>query len=842
MAQSGNVAAQQAEVAGKEPIWNQEELRRLIECTGDASFVLEASGRAISVHWGTLGYGRLPADGLAENDYRRHIVHPDDLEAHRETMARCLAAGAAFALEERMRDRDGKYRWFLIRYRPFPDEQGAPHRWYVSAVDIDGRRQTEALRSAEKQALEMVADGSTLEAVLDHLCGAIDAQIAPSVATILLMDADGKKLWPTAGPLVRPEWRRAISPLPVSEEVGLCGTAAYRKERVVVANIATEPTFREEYRQAALRNGILAAWSEPILTKAGDVLGTFAIYSSDSRVPGASDLALIEDAGRIARIAIERQRAHAALAMAQSELESERDRLRLLLEVQGSLVSNLDLRGLLMGLAGGLRRVTECDFIGLSVPGESEKFLRQHFAHYFGDPGNIREGMAVPIHGSASGKAFRTRALVCLDDPDANRPDPAIYGSPEGAEFYRFLLSEGVPAGYFLPLCRGETVIGVLQLTKYAGKALKPQAAQFLTGLASQLSTAVSNALEHESVVASREQLAREQVYLREEIVRSSMFEEIVGSSQALRRILDQVSRVAPTDSTVLIQGETGTGKELLARAIHSRSRRASRPFVRMNCAAIPPALIASELFGHEKGAFTGALQRRVGRFESADGGTIFLDEVGEIPQETQIALLRVLQEREFERVGGCQTIRVDVRVLAATNRDLQRAVEAGQFRRDLFYRLNVFPLAVPPLRDRGDDIPLLVEYLVDRYAKQMGKQIGSISRRTLEAFQGYDWPGNIRELQNVIERAVILCDGPTFSVDPTWLGAGRKPGTPGGERTDPFDEQERLLIETALREADGRISGPAGAATKLGIPRQTLESKMKKLGIDRYPFKRPVL
>ncbi|HEY3615310.1 MAG TPA: sigma 54-interacting transcriptional regulator, partial [Candidatus Sulfotelmatobacter sp.] len=330
-----------------------------------------------------------------------------------------------------------------------------------------------------------------------------------------------------------------------------------------------------------------------------------------------------------------------------------------------------------------------------------------------------------------------------------------------------------------------------------------------------------------------------ENVALREEIERSSMFEEIVGSSEALRRVLGQVSKVAPTDSTVLISGETGTGKELIARAIHSRSNRPSRAFIRVNCAAISPSLIASELFGHERGSFTGATQRRLGRFESADGGTIFLDEVGEIPPETQVALLRVLQEREFERVGGNQTVQVDVRVLAATNKDLRSAVAEGAFRQDLFYRLNVFPIQVPSLRDRVDDIPLLVEYLVDRYAKKAGKRIRSVSKDTLILFQKYDWPGNIRELQNVVERAVILCDGEVFCVDPSWLvPASPNPNTPTIPLVSDLAEREKAMIENALREAKGLISGPTGAAAKLGIPRQTLESKIRKLGINRHRFR----
>jgi formate hydrogenlyase transcriptional activator len=330
-----------------------------------------------------------------------------------------------------------------------------------------------------------------------------------------------------------------------------------------------------------------------------------------------------------------------------------------------------------------------------------------------------------------------------------------------------------------------------------------------------------------------------ENIALREEIVRSSMFEEIVGSSEALRKVLGQVSKVASTDSTVLILGETGTGKELVARAIHNRSGRSARAFIRVNCAAIPPSLVASELFGHEKGSFTGALQRRLGRFESADGGTIFLDEIGELPPETQIALLRVLQEREFERVGGSQTISVDVRVLAATNRDLSAAVAEGTFRQDLFYRLNVFPIRLPALRERVDDIQLLVEYLIDRYARKTGKKIRTITKDTLDLFQAYDWPGNIRELQNVIERAVIVCDGETFSVDETWLTrADRKLGVPGVSLIANLVEREKEMIESALRSAAGVIGGPGGAAAKLGIPRQTLESKLRKLGINRHRFK----
>ncbi len=337
----------------------------------------------------------------------------------------------------------------------------------------------------------------------------------------------------------------------------------------------------------------------------------------------------------------------------------------------------------------------------------------------------------------------------------------------------------------------------------------------------------------------TEERLRNENIVLREEIDRTSMFEEVVGSSRPMRQVVKQVEKVAPSDSTVLILGETGTGKELVARALHRRSKRATRVFVRVNCAAIPQSLIASELFGHEKGAFTGALQRRLGRFEAADGGTIFLDEIGELPMETQISLLRVLQEREFERVGSNHSVKVDVRLIAATNRDLPAAVAKGIFRQDLYYRLNVFPIAVPPLRERAEDIPLLVQYFIGRFAKAAGKNIRNIDKQTLEQLRAYHWHGNIRELQNVVERAVILSEGDTFAVDASWLKLEPTDSERPQKGLSALADQEIEMIEAALAESHGRIAGPSGAAAKLGIPRQTLESKIKRLGIDRYGQKR---
>ena len=341
----------------------------------------------------------------------------------------------------------------------------------------------------------------------------------------------------------------------------------------------------------------------------------------------------------------------------------------------------------------------------------------------------------------------------------------------------------------------------------------------------------------------SKERFKHDNVAPREEVDKASMFEEIVGTSAGLRSTLSLVSKVAPTNATVLVTGETGTGKELVARAIHQRSDRASRAFISVNCATFAPSLISSELFGHEKGAFTGATQRRLGRFELADGGTIFLDEVGELPTDTQVALLRVLQEREVERVGGTQSIKLDVRVIAATNRDLNTAVSSGSFRRDLFYRLQVFPIEIPPLRERREDIALLVKYFIARYSRKARKNIRHVSHQTLELLQSYAWPGNIRELQNVIERSVILCETETFSIDESWLPQQPQPfltSKPKSQIELPrrLEEQERKIIEEALTASRGRVFGTTGAATKLGIPRSTLESKIRSLKINKNRFK----
>src|SRR5262245_58519989 len=401
------------------------------------------------------------------------------------------------------------------------------------------------------------------------------------------------------------------------------------------------------------------------------------------------------------------------------------------------------------------------------------------------------------------------------------------------------LLYYGVHSYISLPLLKRGELLGAVDFISFETRNFHSDEVQLLQDVSEIVSIAVSNALAFEEIKALKEHLQAENRLLQDEIVQRSIFEEIVGSSQSLRKVLTSIDRVAPTDSTVLITGETGTGKELVAHAIHRRSPRSGRALVKVNCAALPAELIASELFGHEKGAFTGALQQRIGRFETANGGTIFLDEIGELSAEMQISLLRVLQEKEFERVGGNKTIHTDVRVIAATNRDLARRVTENHFRMDLFYRLNVFPVHVPSLRERADDIPILVDYFVSQFARRMGKRIRQVERRTLDALQAYAWPGNIRELQNLIERGVILAEGETFHLESGMLPQLlRTDGVVAVREPAPTRDGQRAEIEAVLRETRGRISGPAGAAARLGMPASTLESKIRTLKINKHLFR----
>jgi formate hydrogenlyase transcriptional activator len=515
--------------------------------------------------------------------------------------------------------------------------------------------------------------------------------------------------------------------------------------------------------------------------------------------------------------------------------QREKDRLALLLDLTNTLVANLELRDLLRAITASVRRVMRCDAVGVLVPEAAGHQLRLYALDFPSSKGIVPEESLVPIDGSLAGQVFRTGKPVVLD-----RLDPAQV-SPEQ---YRRSAGEGLQSSCLLPLISRHRCLGVLGLGRQPEYAFRQEEVAFLTQVASQVAIAVENALAYGQIAALKDQLAQEKLYLEEEIRSELSFEDIVGHSAALRRVLHQVEIVAPTEATVLITGETGTGKELIARAIHHLSARRQHAFVKLNCAAIPTGLLESELFGYEKGAFTGAVAQRMGRFELANHGTIFLDEIGEIPLEVQPKLLRVLQDQEFERLGSPRTLRTDARLIAATNRDLTAMVEAQTFRADLFYRVNVFPVQVPPLRERPDDIPLLVRHFVQQFARRMHKTIETIPADTMQALLQYPWPGNIRELQNILERAVILSPGPVLQVPRTDL-IPRAPETlpMTHETRDParhtplrsvLEETERLRILRALEETKWVVAGPHGAAVRLGMKRSTLQFRMQKLGISR--------
>ena len=516
---------------------------------------------------------------------------------------------------------------------------------------------------------------------------------------------------------------------------------------------------------------------------------------------------------------------HAQEAQAlQQQLTREHDRLHLLLEVNNSVVSHLDLRQLFQAISATLRRVMLCDYVGLALSDAASHQLRLYALDFPAGHGFLQEDMLLPMEESASGKVFQTGKPLVLSGP-------AWFDS----EIYRVGAVEGFQSGCFLPLISRNRVLGVLQLTRFQEQAFTQDDVEFLSQVASQVAIAVENALDYRQVTESRERLAEEKRYLQGEIRTAHHFEEIIGESAALTQVLTQVEVVAPTDATVLIQGETGTGKELIARAIHQRSARHDHSFVKVNCAAIPLGLLESELFGHERGAFTGAIAQKIGRFELAHQGTLFLDEIGDIPLELQPKLLRVLQEQEFERLGSTRTRRVDVRLVAATNRELAPLVETGKFREDLYYRLNVFPVTVPPLRERTEDMPLLVRHFVHTYARRMRKRIDTIPADALEALASYPWPGNVRELQNVIERAVILTPDTVLRLPPAEWQRSRSVREPSTSR-DTLEDVEREHILQVLRDTKWVIGGPHGAAARLGLPRSTLLYRIEKLGIPRRP------
>ena len=521
----------------------------------------------------------------------------------------------------------------------------------------------------------------------------------------------------------------------------------------------------------------------------------------------------------------------------QASLQRQNERLQLLLNLTSRITSNLDLREVLRAISANFREVMRCDGAGVWLPGEGAGTFKLYAFDAPVSKGFAKEEVIITLpEDDPARRAFETmKPMVATVDE---------IGWPGGGEGYRLAAAESVKSACFIPLVNRGRALGDLMIVRLTEGTFTAEDVDFLSQAAGQIAIAIENALAYREISELKDKLAQEKLYLEEEIRSEMNFAEIVGKSSALRKVLKRVETVAPTDSTVLIYGETGAGKELIARAIHDLSPRKSKAFVKLNCAAIPTGLLESELFGHERGAFTGAIAQRIGRFEVANGGTIFLDEIGEIPLELQTKLLRVLQEREFERLGSSRTLRTDARLIAATNRDLEAMVAEQKFRSDLFFRLNVFPIQVPPLRERHGDIPLLVRHFAQQFSKRMNKTIDTISSATMEALSRYHWPGNIRELQNVIERAVITSTGLVLKVDVADLKIskpsspaekGSAQGSTNGGLRDTLEETERQQILKALKQSNWVVAGPKGAAAKLGMKRSTLQLRMSKLGISRH-------
>jgi formate hydrogenlyase transcriptional activator len=726
---------------------DEDELRRIIDLIPHHIVVLDADGTAIFVNQQVLEYTGLSIDEVRAGNFRERAFHPEDVERLRKERNKSLAGGIPFQNEQRVLGRDGKYRWFLIRYNPLLDESGRATRWYCTATDIEDRKQAEdELRRSEESLHEAQKLSHTGSWKYDLLKGAI--VLTPEMARIF-----GEPLTYDGGWSTDYFFSRFH---PEDHE---------RTKIIFQVSVERKTDFQFDYRIVLPDGRIrhLHTVGHPITKGSGELTEFFGTTV---------------DVTENWEARAELERALEELKQAEEKLRRDERELRRIVEVMPSMVTVHE--------AGGTpiyANQNVLDYTGLTI----DELLRPDVFSCLVHPDDL------------------TR-LVNLFQTDLSRGIPfEIEWRVRGKDGqYRWFLVRYNP----FPDEQG-------RVTRW-----------------------YSTGTDIEERKRTEERTRNENLALREQVDRDSMFEDIVGSSEALRKVLRQVSKVAPTDSTVLILGETGTGKELVARAIHKRSTRSERAFIGVNCAAIPPSLIASELFGHEKGAFTGAMQQRVGRFESANGGTIFLDEVGDLPQDIQIALLRVLQEREIERVGSNRAIPLDVRVLAATHRDLDALVAEGKFREDLLYRLSVVPIEIPSLRERADDVPVLVDYFIARFGKKAGKRFRTIEKRTAELLATYQWPGNVRELQNVIERAVILNEGDIFGVDETWLK--RQPPRSAGPTvaSGALQRQAKEMIEAALAESGGRVSGPDGAAAKLGLPRPTLDARIKRLGIDKYRFK----
>ena len=856
---------------------SERNLAAIINTIPTTAWTARPDGYCDFLNQGWLDYTGLTAE-KAQGWGWAEAIHPDDRKRLIEQWHSCLASGTPVDTEARTRRFDNSYRWFLIRANPLKDESGNILKWYGTNIDIEDRKRGEEdLRARELSWRQIVDNIPGLVATM----GAMGEVEFLNRQTLEFFGKTNEELknWALTDAIHPDDLPRIIEARIKSIEQGHIYDVEHRCRRadgvyrwfqvrglpvrdtenkitawyLLLTDIDDRKRAEEKLRQ-----------SEKELRTIADTIRQFiVVLAPDGTTLYVNQVALdltgytkdqLDEQGFWARVVhpddVNRLR------------DERRDRL-----LRG-VPFDLEFRALFK--SGQYRwqlmqynplKNESCQIIrwyctatDIDDRKRAEEKLRQSEKELRTIADTIRQFIVVLAPDGttlyANKVALENAGLTVRDLTDENlfthagmTSPPSVPGEPAWSQVWWLAAHpddreriqaerrDGFSRGIAFEMeARMLFKTGQYRWQLFEYNPLKDESGQIIRWYCT--------GTDMDDQKRAEERLRNENLVLREEIDRSSMFEEIVGSSKPMSQLLKKVEKVAPSDSTVLILGETGTGKELIARALHRRSKRASRAFVKVNCAAIPQSLIASELFGHEKGAFTGALQRRVGRFEAANGGTLFLDEIGELPMETQIALLRVLQEKEFERVGSNHPISVDVRVIAATNRDLPAAVAAGSFRQDLFYRLNVFPVAVPPLRERVEDIPLLVEYFLGRFAKDAGKDIRHIGKQTLEKLQRCRWPGNIRELQNVVERAVILCETDTFVVDESWLEYNSEESSQG-EALSALDDPELEMIKATLAETHGRISGPSGAAAKLGMPRTTLESKLLRLGIDKYGQKR---
>ena len=650
------------------------------------------------------------------------------------------------------------------------------------------------------------------------------------------------------------EWGKGASSFPEipAEEVSEWHTY-YSQEALHIADWSVDQRFPHLRRSLAAMGVKIGSAVRLPLTTPHRRLGTLGVASYSTNAYSSGDIGFLRLIARVVAFAIDDGLNLKRAQTAQGELQRQNDRLQLLLNLTNRITSNLELRDLLRAIAANIREVVHCDLAGISLPDPGSDHYRLFAIDFPGGKGFLHEDLVTPKFGPGK-QVLETLKPVIVNQFSS---DETLH------EVWDRAIAEGLKSHCLIPIVNRGRALGILGIGRTFEGTFTPEDVEFLTQVSGQIAIAIENALAYQEISELKDKLAQEKLYLEEEIRSEMNFENIIGKSPALKQVLELVETVAPNDSTVLLLGETGTGKELIARAIHDRSRRQDRTFVKMNCAAIPTGLLESELFGHEKGAFTGAIAQKVGRLELADQGTLFLDEVGDIPLEIQPKLLRALQEREFERLGSTHTRHVNIRLVAATNRDLEKMIGDKEFRSDLYYRLNVFPIRIPPLRERKDDIPLLVSYFVQKFAKQMQKRIEAIPPGVMKGLVAWDWPGNIRELENFIERAVILTRGKSLEAplgellkSPAVEVARSKHGLPApqeeiarivketinaldGRRTfaDQNAKKQREEIVQALTESKGRVGGPDGAAARLGVNRTTLLSRIKKFGINPFQY-----